>query len=272
MLCVCACLFVRVYARVFDCCVYARVCVRRVYAVAVGNKRIHHFHHVIPGAPSGAHASVNNFHCHGFYTGELFPEAGGDMPVERAAGVKAWALPPPFAPVSVWSIDSTSYPLPCLEVRIDSGGDLSIGGVCGDVVPSGSGGSGDALVDGVGASSGGSVSAPATPPALASVFWAACDVVATIVQHLLDINVHHHVCWTTGGTRAFILPRRPQADLNDGRINVALAEALGIGLWYELLVLLGQLDMEGDPGCGRSVGVKLCASQLSLACCVLVQE
>lgn len=65
------------------------------------------------------------------------------------------------------------------------------------------------------------------PPSMSGVVAAA----GAFLKRLCADNVAHQVVFLPGHS-VLVFPRRLQADLNAGRINMALAELVDIGLWW----------------------------------------
>ena len=154
----------------------------------------------------GAWASVNHLHFHPLYTEDVFAPGGGGggggaTPVEDARRSRVAVLPP-------CAEDEDGG---CARVDVYRLVDWEVDGF---VLTTGGGGSGGA---------GGG--APPPHRVLAAPLW-------RLIEVLLRRDVPHNLLVADGGRTVVVLPRAPQAP-HGGRVNIAVLEAVGLGVWFD---------------------------------------
>jgi hypothetical protein len=100
-----------------------------------------------------------------------------------------------------------------------------------------------------------------------------CDVGAAFITALVDRNQPHQVCWTEFGTSLYIIPRKPQADLNDGVCVVPLSCRRVFGCLVarcpmQACSTLHWLSYPASPCGGKAVMVMWCEVENSCAVAV----
>lgn len=150
----------------------------------------------------GAWSSVNHLHFHLVVPAPAFPE--GTFPVERAerrelarapARAPAPAEAEADAPCTLTLHDLHGWPLRSLVIERRGGGDR----------------------DGSGADDRAS--------AMVAKLW-------PLVEDLLERGVPHNMLIADAGATVYLMPRRVQSIVAGGAINIAIAEACGLGIVY----------------------------------------